>query len=320
VFSFDAIVNGSIRGLAAHSSGRGWVEMSEEAAMRGLDRLLQEAEQTWMARRLCEEAIGMINEMILRVFDAAIGVARSCLRTLNDRPSARIPHDVAYVVSTLGVRAQATCHEISALLRAGFPNGARARWRTLHEVAVVSSVLMFGNRYTASRFKNHRWIMLARDIERETQNTLWPTRPSPEVMRRRLIRRYGAAYDGRYGWASQETSRAIHVTKPQWHHLESVAKLADGHRPRVKSAHHSVHVDSLGGLDLVDSSGAHHAGARLDGSQPIVWQAIVALSEVTDSLIGIWQRYNNVPMVVACRAYANRMLFELETEAARMSA
>lgn len=318
VFAFDQTVSRSIRGLAARCAGRSWIEYGEDAAMRAQDRLLEEAERTWMARAACEQAIGIVNEEEFRALDAAIGVAQSCLRMLERRSIDGVPDDVRYVISTLGTRAQATCHEISALLRAGFPSGARARWRTLHEVAVVSSVLMLGNRHTASRFMNHRWVMLARDLDHDTPVS-WSSAegPTPEVMRKRLIRRYGASYAGRYGWAALVTKREIRVARPQWHHLESVARLADGHRPRVKSAHHSVHVDSFGGLDLIDATGLLHAGARLDGSQPVVWQTLVALAELTDSLIGIWQRYDDGPMVVACRAYADRMLFEFETDVAR---
>lgn len=324
VFAFDQVAMRSIRGLASRSGGRGWIEMSEPAAMRALDNLMSSADETWAARQMCEEAIGVINQDELRSLDAAIAVAQACLRITNRRLRLGVPDDVAYVVNTLGVRAQATCHEISSLLRAGFPAGAQARWRTLYEVAVTSSVLMLGNRYTASRFKNHRWVMLARDRDRdrdhELEPTPWPDRHSPEVMRTRLIRRYGPEYAEQYGWASLVTRSWLNVKRPRWYHLEKVADLADGHRPRVKQAHHAVHVDSLGGIGLLDSSGRLHAGGRIEGARPIVWQTIRALSEATDSLLAIWQRYDAAPLIIASRAYADRMLLELETDIMRIPA
>lgn len=317
VFAFDQTAWRSIRGLAGDSRGRPWVEMSESAALRAMDSLMTSAGETWAARSSCEEAIGVINQDELRYLDAAIAVAQACLRITNHRLQAGVPEDVAYVVNTLGVRAQATCHEISALLRAGFPAGAQARWRTLYEVAVTSSVLMLGNRYTAGRFKNHRWVMLARDRDHEPEPVLWPSRPSPEMMRARLAKRYGREYSEPYGWASPVTSRWLNVKRPRWHHLEKVADLADGHRPRVKQAHHAVHVDSLGGLDLLDSSGRLHAGGRVDGARPIVWQTIRAVSEAVDSLLALWERYDAAPLIRASRAYADRLLFELETDISR---
>jgi uncharacterized protein DUF5677 len=315
-FAFEQLATRSIRGLAARCAGRTWIGMSEPTAMRALDSIMAEADRTWVARHLCEQAIGVINEDEFRVLDAAIMLARACLKLLERRPDASVPGDVAYIVAEMGVRAQATCHEVSALLRAGFPNGARARWRTLYEVAVVSSVLMLGNRYTASRYKNHRWIMLARDREHHDEHIRWPGGPSPEAMQRRLIRRYGDEYRGTYGWASLVTRRLLGVTRPKWYHLEGVARLADGHRHRVKHAHHSVHVDSLGVLELLDSSGVFHAGAQIEGVRPIVWQTLRALAEAIDSLIAIWQRYDPSPLVVANRVYADRILLELETEVA----
>ena len=54
-------------------------------------------------------------------------------------------------------RAAGVAHEVLALLRAGFPDGAHARWRTLYELAVVAHVLAAGNRGTASRYLAHRF-------------------------------------------------------------------------------------------------------------------------------------------------------------------
>lgn len=317
VFAFDQVAWRSIRGLAGSGQGGASIHMTESAAMRALDDLLVSADETWAARAVCEQAIGVIGRADLRHLDAAIAVAQACLRITNRRMGVEVPADVAYVVTTLGVRAQATSHEISALLRAGFPGGAQARWRTLYEVAVTSSVLMLGNRYTASRFKNHRWVMLARDRDHSDTLAPWPDRRTPERMRERLVRQYGLEYADRYGWASPVTLRWLDVRRPHWHHLERAADLADGHRHRVKAAHHSVHVDSMGGLDLLDSSGTLHAGSRIEGARPVVWRTIHALAEATDSLLAVWQRYDSTPLIAASRAYADRMLFELETDVSR---
>lgn len=317
VFAFDQTAWRSIRGLAGSGRGHAPIQMSELTAMRALEDLLRSADETWTARASCEQAIGLINRPELRHLDAAVAVAQACLRITNRRLDVGVPVDVAYAVSTLGARAQATSHEISALLRAGFPGGAQARWRTLYEVAVTSSVLMLGNRYPASRFKNHRWIMLARDRDHVDGLAPWPDRRSPEQMRERLVRQYGPEYADRYGWASPVTLRRLGIRRPQWHHLERTADLAGGYRHRVKSAHHSVHVDSMGGLDLLDSSGTLHAGSRIEGGQPVIWQTIHALAEATDSLLALWQRYDSTPLIAASRAYADRLLFELETDVSR---
>lgn len=319
VFAFREIVEGTIRGLAGRLGQHPRIELTEDAAERSLARVYIEAGRTWEARKLVEEGLGVLNEDHLRALDSAIGVSQACLRLLEDRRAVELPHDVGYVISTLAVRALATCHEISALLRAGFPNGAVARWRTLHEVAVVASVLTVGNRHTATRFVNHRWIMAARDRDHQQSPPTWPDKRTPEVMRQRLVRHYGPEFSGKYGWAAVVTQRVAGVRSPQWHHLEAVAQLAEGHRQRVKRAHHSIHVDALGGLSMLDSSGMLHSGISTTGSHHVVWDTLRALAESTDSLIALHQRYDAAPTVLACRTYAARMLSELEFDHIRFA-
>ena len=138
-------------------------------------------------------------------------------------------------------------------------------------------------------------------------------------MRQRLVRHYGPEFSGKYGWAAVVTQRVAGVRSPQWHHLEAVAQLAEGHRQRVKRAHHSIHVDALGGLSMLDSSGMLHSGISTTGSHHVVWDTLRALAESTDSLIALHQRYDAAPTVLACRTYAARMLSELEFDHIRFA-
>lgn len=181
-------------------------------------------------------------------------------------------------------------------------NGALGRWRTLHEVEVVTKVLSVGNRYTAGRYNNHRWITMAIDLDHPAPGMKWPTGlTEPAIMRDRLVKRYGKPYKGRYGWASPVTKKHLKVEHPMWHHLERVAELSDSHQRHVKFAHHSVHADSLGTLNLIDSSGLLHSGAGLDGIPELSWRTIRTLRETTGRLIAIWERYDNSPEVRASR-------------------
>jgi hypothetical protein len=136
-------------------------------------------------------------------------------------------------------------------------------------------------------------------------------------MRERLVKRYGKSYAQPYGWAAQVTMRKLGVQQPQWFHLERVAQLAQGHADRVKAAHHLVHVDALGVLELVDGHGTFHAGARLDEVPNVAWQTVRALSEATDSLLAIWQRHDPTPLALASRQLAAHVLLNLELIAMR---
>ncbi|MFC6697033.1 DUF5677 domain-containing protein [Nocardioides daphniae] len=168
------------------------------------------------------------------------------MRVLEEDKPIWPPDPVAYAALSLSVRALTVSHEICALLRAGFPQAAMGRWRTLYEVNVVAAVLGVGNRHTATRLNEHRWIMLARDRRHADGEATWPhDGPTPEEMQERLVRRFGPTYTGRYGWAAEVTRRRLGVAKPQFHHLEKVAALG-GRSDRHLAAHHRVHADALG--------------------------------------------------------------------------
>src|SRR5205823_6083293 len=82
------------------------------------------------------------------------------------------PKMVRYAVIFLLTRAISTAHEVCALLRAGFPVGATARWRTLYELSVVSGVLRVGNRGTAARYVNHRWVLVAKEAANQPDDLI----------------------------------------------------------------------------------------------------------------------------------------------------
>lgn len=319
IFDFDRLVQHAVGRVGdGDPDPRHVVELSTE-----LLRQLQDAERrTWRARQVCETAIGIINERDLHQLDMAVGFSQSVFRQLTNNPYDEVPQGVAYAVSTQAVRAHATCHEICALLRAGLANGAFARWRTLHEVNVVAGVLLMGNRHTATRFNSHRWVMLARDLEHaDLPDDFWTLPgPPPDVMRTRLVKRYGKSYAHPYGWAAEVTKRYVDEPNPKWHHLEKVAQLAPRHGLRVKAAHHLVHADALGVLHSIDSSGLVHSGASLAGISDTAWQTIDTLAETCSSLLAIWSRYDKSPRVAALIAIADQTLFELDVSFARILA
>lgn len=174
-----------------------------------------------------------------------------------------VPHDVRYVFSGLATRAIATLREIAILLDNGYAFGARSRWRTLSEILVVARVLATGDRDTASRYKEHRWVMIAAERNKLEHRTWESDLPDPEVVVRELARKFGEPYlKGQYGWAAEVAARDLEFTGYlKWHHLEKIAATTDL-ESRVQVAHHAVHADALGLLGaIVDGSGHFHSGA-----------------------------------------------------------
>lgn len=177
-----------------------------------------------------------------------------------------VPEHSRYLFAGLATRAISTVREIAILLDHGYALGAKSRWRTLSEILVVARVIAMGDRYTATRYKEHRWVILAMERNKTGQTEWSGDLPSPEVMKRRLVRRFGAEYSGLYGWAARVSARRLGIGKPGWQHLQKLASVED-YTSRVHDAHHAVHgADAFGLLGTVDDiSGHFHAGASPQG-------------------------------------------------------
>lgn len=134
--------------------------------------------------------------------------------------------------------------EVSALLRAGFPTGAHARWRSLHEVSLLAFLLMDGDEDLAERYLCHQAIQAAEALRlildhaarypdevpsRRSRGEIW-------AEERRLKDRYGKEYAGRYGWASKHLGQRNPSLK------DIAKKVSMSHwAPYVRLADYAVH-------------------------------------------------------------------------------
>jgi hypothetical protein len=71
-------------------------------------------------------------------------------------PDPDVPHDYVFdALMRLHARACLVTSEVLTLLRAGFPSGAHARWRTIHELAVVAFFITEHGQEIARRYLVH---------------------------------------------------------------------------------------------------------------------------------------------------------------------
>lgn len=154
----------------------------------------------------------------------------------------------------LHARACRTALEVFHLLKAGLPQGALARSRTLHELAVTSAVLAdYGSRpeYAdlAERYLQHDVVINYKDmiVYQERADQIGEEKLTDEEVaeitraRNELRDRYGREYCGDNGWASV----LFNDRNPKFHEIEDVANLAHL-RGYYKWASHEVHADSKG--------------------------------------------------------------------------
>lgn len=139
--------------------------------------------------------------------------------------------------------------EILTLLRNGYPDGAQARWRTLHELSVIGLFISEQGDETAERYINHEAIgQYKAAIQHNEYFTRLGMQPIPEDEMKflkegylKLIEKYGASYKYEYGWAAN----AINSKKPTFREIESSIDL-DHHRPYYNTASANIHGNSSG--------------------------------------------------------------------------
>ena len=139
--------------------------------------------------------------------------------------------------------------EILALLHAGFADGSHARWRSLHEMAVVASLIQEHGQELAERYLLHETVQqykLACEYEKffDRLDDEPPSKENFDKLKEQydeLIARFGEAFKGDYGWASS----AIGSNRPTMSDIEQHVQL-DHMRPYYRMASDNVHANSHG--------------------------------------------------------------------------
>jgi Family of unknown function (DUF5677) len=148
------------------------------------------------------------------------------------------------VLVRLHARACHVASEIYALLRSGHASGAHARWRTMHEIAVVMSFVAGQGDEVARRYLEHRAISSWHEVEdfQAFATRLGQVPYTPEELeemageRTDLLVRYGKDFDRPWGWAAA----ALYPAPPTFRSLETAVDLAHW-RPYYAMASHGLH-------------------------------------------------------------------------------
>ncbi|MGB2806095.1 MAG: DUF5677 domain-containing protein [Sedimentisphaerales bacterium] len=149
----------------------------------------------------------------------------------------------------LHARACQVSSEVLTLLKGGYADGAHARWRCLHEIAVVLFFLASGEDETAERYLLHEAIESHKaalsyqehcdclGYEPMTQDELTQMKQTKDV----LIARFGKSFAGDYGWAEG----ALKKKYPTFRDIECSVEMSHM-RPLYKMASHNVHANPKG--------------------------------------------------------------------------
>lgn len=152
------------------------------------------------------------------------------------------------VLRRLHARGCQVTGEVLALLRSGYASGAHARWRTLHETAVTASFIREHGKDVAERYLAHEYVESHKAIgSYQRYCRLLGYRPysKKEVQemahhRDRVVKTYGDAFAGRYGWAAAALGRSD--KRVGFADVETAVKM-DHFRPHYQMASHPVHAN-----------------------------------------------------------------------------
>lgn len=156
---------------------------------------------------------------------------------------------VLEVLTRLHARACQISSEILVLLKSGFADGAHARWRSLHEIAVVCAFIQKHGNEIAERYLLHDNIesFKAANLYQKYYEALGDI-PIPQeeydaikLVYEQLISRFGNSYKNDYGWASS----VLNNEKPNFSDIEKDSGL-DYYRLYYKLASHNVHANPKG--------------------------------------------------------------------------
>ncbi len=197
------------------------------------------------------------------------------------------------VLSRSHARSCQVALEILTLLYNGFADGAHARWRTLHEIAVETNIINKNNDDLAVRYLNHDIVQKRQSAItfREHYQELGYESITDEEMQgvdtayTMLIQQYGKDFANENGWAIN----IIGKPRPKFKDLEAIADF-EHMRPLYKMACLNVHGGSRGllfrlGLSYEGDENLLLAGPSTNGLANPIQNTAYSLLQITAALL-----------------------------------
>ena len=231
----------------------------------------------------------------INLLELLLIVAIDAGNVFNDelRPKAESNCDYSFdILTRLQGRACQVAGEIISLIKAGYADGANARWRTLHEIAVVSFIISSFGKIVSEKYLDHEVIESYKAmLEYNKYASGIGCEPiSDDEMKEltniknQLCEKYGNSFSSQYGWAAEITQKK----KPTFNDLEILVNI-DHLKPYYRMASHSVHANPKGikfKLSLIpNNSEIILAGPGDTGFADPGHCAAISLYQITTSLL-----------------------------------
>jgi hypothetical protein len=282
-------------------------ECSESMAARALTTVVDSIAENWkkpcvsMALEECRKRVRKESQFESRLHQVW-GPTFRALRTLQiisyemgaelNALSTPTTTPLRYVLLHLHARACKVFSEVCLLLEHGYADGAHARWRSLHETAVVAMILVQHGDRAAMLYLEHEAIesyKAACEYERHAPSLGYEPIDDATLMALRkehdaLVSKHGAPFRTPYGWAAE----LLKNPRPGFDALELAAKL-DHRRPFYRMASHAVHANPKSfQFSLAQTDFPHRvrlAGPSNAGLADPAHDAAISLAQVCAALL-----------------------------------
>jgi hypothetical protein len=273
-------------------------KIAAQMATRVYRRLLKTApamlRENRAARRDFEKRHYELWKKGLDLLESYLVVASEIGDTLNSHYRKRAARTRDYLfeaLTRLHARAVQVGHEVLALLSGGFADGAHARWRTAHEIAVVANFLARHGKETAKRYLEHEAIESCKamhEYEKHADELGCEHFSAEEISRAEALRdtlcqQYGEEFQTSYGWAAE----ALSNKRPTLKDIEEGSGMAHL-RPYYRMASHNVHPNPKGikfRLGLADGSDLLLAGPSNYGLADPAQCIALAILQATEPML-----------------------------------
>lgn len=196
------------------------------------------------------------------------------------------------VLTRLHARSCQIANEILTLLRSGYADGAHARWRSTHEIAVIGFFISEFGEDVAERYLLHNAVESRRaaiQYQSYSSQLGYESLTDQELAKiqssyQQLINRFGDCYANNYGWAA----KALGKKDPNFREIEQSIGLSHW-RPHYKFASQSVHATPKGIFSTLGLYPSNQevllAGPSDTGFADPAHSAAISLLQITTSLL-----------------------------------
>jgi Family of unknown function (DUF5677) len=233
--------------------------------------------------------------------EMAMVVAFEAGEAFNEKHQSKAKTDGDLVFAALvrlHARACRIADEVLVLLKAGFGQAGQARWRVLHEVAVVAGFIKTHGQDTAERYFSHEGVETWRGMQEYQRHaaSLGETPYSEQELNLAkarfdaLCRRYGSKFAGPYGWAQQALAAEDpgYVTARATISATETSVGVSHLRPYYRMASHGVHANPKGITftpDVLAGEPLLLAGPSFAGLADPGHSALISLTQATGTLL-----------------------------------